>query len=112
MLKLNRCFGIHFVASRLAVGVETRAQGLRQELLSIVSGPYGNGQAVSDNGDTRGEFAALSISPTPTTEPADGERKPKPAGLCPQLSLFCSECLRAIFPKKASFQGPGAMILS
>ena len=88
VLKSSRCFGIHFVASRLAVGVETSAQGLGQELWSIASGSCGDGLAKSDNRDTRGQLAALSISPEPGYWACGWEKKtcterPTPMALCP-----------------------------
>lgn len=54
MLKLSRCFGIHFADSRLAVGVETGAQVFGPELLSIASGPCGDGLAMSKQRGHRG----------------------------------------------------------
>lgn len=58
---------------------------------------------------TPGESWQVSASPlTPTIEPTDGERKPKPGGLHPQLSLICSECMRAVTLRRplSKAQGP------
>lgn len=76
VLELSECFIIHFLASRLVVGMETTAEVSDKSFYQLLSHTVTMGWQSVAVGTPKGSqqhVPAPSIAPTPTAEPADGK---------------------------------------